>query len=76
VHQAPDERNFHIFYNLLAGASPEEKAKFKLTKAQDYAYTNKSGCFTAKGIEDELDYDRVKVPPSPVLLAPAPPNRA
>lgn len=35
--------------------------KLKLQSPQDYSYLNKSGCYVAKGIEDEDDYERVKV---------------
>lgn len=38
VLQAPDERNYHIFYCMLKGMSPEMKAKLGLGLAKDYSY--------------------------------------
>ncbi|CAF1532811.1 unnamed protein product, partial [Didymodactylos carnosus] len=42
VLQAKDERNYHIFYYVLAGLGNDEKTKLNLTKSQDYAYLNRS----------------------------------
>lgn len=36
--QAPDERNYHVFYCMLQGMAPEMKAKLGLGLASDYAY--------------------------------------
>jgi myosin heavy subunit len=38
--QAYGERNYHIFYEMLAGLPQEEKQKYSLKKAEDYAYLN------------------------------------
>lgn len=38
VSQSLDERNYHIFYCILAGLSPEDKAKLELTDASQYKY--------------------------------------
>ena len=41
VHQqAPGERNYHVFYEMLAGMSPAEKAKLGLFDAERYHYLN------------------------------------
>lgn len=36
--QAPDERNYHIFYCMLKGMAPEMKSKLGLGLATDYSY--------------------------------------
>ena len=40
VSQARDERNYHVFYCMLAGMSKEEKQKLDLAAANDYIYLN------------------------------------
>lgn len=36
--QAPDERNYHVFYCMLKGMAPEMKSKLGLGLATDYCY--------------------------------------
>lgn len=38
VSQSQDERNYHIFYCLLAGLSKEEKQRLELGDASQYRY--------------------------------------
>lgn len=38
VSQNPDERNYHIFYCLLAGLNKEDKRKLDLGDASEYRY--------------------------------------
>jgi myosin heavy subunit len=41
VFQGPSERNFHIFYQLCAGATDEMKAKYFLEPVENYRYLNR-----------------------------------
>ncbi|CAF3943400.1 unnamed protein product [Rotaria sp. Silwood2] len=54
VSQAREERNYHIFYCVLAGLGSEERNKLRLTKPMDYAYLNKSSpkCDTRNDAEE------------------------
>ncbi|CAF1183362.1 unnamed protein product [Rotaria sordida] len=54
VSQAKEERNYHIFYCVLAGLGNEERHKLRLTTVMDYAYLNKSSprCETRNDAED------------------------
>ena len=36
VHQNPGEENFHIFYYMMAGLSPEEQKKYHLGDPAKY----------------------------------------
>lgn len=38
MSQSADERNYHIFYCILAGLSHEEKSKLELGDASQYRY--------------------------------------
>ncbi|KAM3585942.1 class II myosin [Umbelopsis sp. WA50703] len=56
VGQIENERNFHIFYQLTKGASPEYQEQFGLQGPESYLYTSKSGCLDVDGIDDVQDY--------------------
>jgi len=59
VAQAEGERNYHIFYNLCAGASMDSafREKFRLSDPEDYHYLNQSGVTEVEGISDENDFE-------------------
>lgn len=50
--QTQDERNYHIFYQFLAGAPMEVRMKFNLKSTSDYKLTSSSGCDSIEGIND------------------------
>ncbi|SCU82078.1 LAFA_0C08944g1_1 [Lachancea sp. 'fantastica'] len=56
VFQPSVERNYHIFYQLMAGLSESEKSELKLTKVEDYHYLNQGGDYRIKGVDDAADY--------------------
>eukprot|EP00003_Mantamonas_plastica_P033766 TRINITY_DN989_c1_g1_i3.p1 TRINITY_DN989_c1_g1~~TRINITY_DN989_c1_g1_i3.p1 ORF type:complete len:1045 (-),score=440.19 TRINITY_DN989_c1_g1_i3:1406-4540(-) len=56
VGQIQGERNFHIFYQLVTGASQEEREAFQLYGAENYYYLAQSGCDTVPGIDDVKEF--------------------
>ncbi|KAL6450902.1 MYO2 Myosin-2 [Candida maltosa Xu316] len=56
VFQPETERNYHIFYQLIAGMSDSEKELFGLTTAEDYKYTNQGGMAKIDGINDAEEF--------------------
>ena len=40
-----EERTFHVFYQLLAGSTTEERDRFQLEDPSDYALLASSGCY-------------------------------
>jgi myosin-7 len=59
--QGPQERNYHVFYQLLAGASEAEKQALFLEAPESYAYLNKSGCIKLDGDPDRKHFERLKL---------------
>ncbi|TMS09760.1 Unconventional myosin-VIIa [Larimichthys crocea] len=58
-HQAPEERNYHMFYCMLAGITEEEKKTLNLGDATEYTFLNKGHCIRCDGRDDAKDYKRI-----------------
>ena len=54
VHQCTGERNFHIFYEMLAGATPEQRLAWSVGDRGpiDFRYLNTSGCVVVREHDD------------------------
>ncbi|KAH8240493.1 hypothetical protein KR038_007643 [Drosophila bunnanda] len=52
VTQAPGERNYHVFYELLGGLSEAERSKYGLLEADKYFYLNQGATDCASGRVD------------------------
>jgi myosin protein heavy chain len=55
VRQAPEERIFHIFYQLLMGASPEVKKQFLLTEVTKYTFVS-NGNIQLPNMDDRAEF--------------------
>ncbi len=60
VGQANDERNYHIFYCLLAGMGKEEKQKLELQDASKFYYLTQGGCITCEGRDDAAEFADIR----------------
>lgn len=58
AHQSTNERNFHVFYQLLRGAEAPLLARLKLSdNPKDYNYLNQSGCDTIDTMDDVFGWE-------------------
>merc|ERR1719331_145151 len=55
IRQADEERAFHIFYQLLAGTSAEEKKKYILEEPKNYTFLT-SGFVTVQNQDDAEEF--------------------
>uniref|UniRef100_A0AAY4CZC7 Myosin VIIAa n=1 Tax=Denticeps clupeoides TaxID=299321 RepID=A0AAY4CZC7_9TELE len=58
--QAQDERNYHIFYCMLKGMTPDQKKKLGLGKATDYTYLTIGKCTVCDGRDDQKEYSNIR----------------
>uniref|UniRef100_A0A8C9U8A8 Osteoclast-stimulating factor 1 n=1 Tax=Scleropages formosus TaxID=113540 RepID=A0A8C9U8A8_SCLFO len=56
VMRNPGERSFHIFYQLIEGASEEQKSSLGITSLDYYSYLNQSGSYKVDDINDRSDF--------------------
>ncbi|XP_068434504.1 unconventional myosin-XV [Clinocottus analis] len=59
VFQAKDERNYHIFYEMLAGLPSQQRQAFYLQEAETYYYLNQGGDCGITGKNDAEDFLRL-----------------
>ncbi|GAA5957892.1 hypothetical protein JCM10213_004622 [Rhodosporidiobolus nylandii] len=59
VYQPETERNYHIFYQLLAGAPSSERKNLGLLDAGSFVYLNQGGpaAFTIPGVDDAAEFE-------------------
>ncbi|KPI99696.1 Myosin-IXa [Papilio xuthus] len=58
--QGRNERNYHVFYYLLAGASEQEREQLHLLSVDKYNYLSKTGCSVVPGVDEQYEFSRLK----------------
>ncbi|KAI5294125.1 Myosin type-2 heavy chain 1 [Ascosphaera acerosa] len=56
VFQPLKERNYHIFYQLLAGATDEERERLGLLSVEDFEYMNQGNAPVIDGVDDKAEF--------------------
>lgn len=60
VFQPLKERNYHIFYQLVAGASDIEKQEWGLLPVEHFDYLNQGGSPIIDGVDDKADFEATR----------------
>ncbi len=56
IERQHGERSFHIFYQLIAGASDADRQAYKLREPAEYKYLSNSACFTVPLVNDAQEF--------------------
>lgn len=60
VFQPLKERNYHIFYQLVAGATPAEREELGLLPIEHFDYLNQGGYPVIDGVDDKAEFDATR----------------
>ena len=60
VFQPLKERNYHIFYQLVAGATSGEREELGLVPVEHFDYLNQGGAPEINGVDDKAEFDAIR----------------
>lgn len=60
VFQPLKERNYHIFYQLVAGASDAQRQELDILPIEQFEYLNQGNCPTIDGVDDKSEFEATK----------------
>ena len=60
VFQPLQERNYHIFYQLIAGATEEERQNLGLLPVDGFEYLNQGGDPLIEGVDDRAEFNATR----------------
>ncbi|KHJ33963.1 putative myosin class v myosin [Erysiphe necator] len=60
VFQPFKERNYHVFYQMLAGASESERQEWSLLPVDDFNYLNQGSSPSIDGVDDKAEFEALK----------------
>ncbi|OAQ85318.1 class V myosin [Purpureocillium lilacinum] len=60
VFQPLKERNYHIFYQLVAGASDKERQELDIHRVEQFEYLNQGDSPTIDGVDDKAEFEATK----------------
>ncbi|KAJ5953421.1 hypothetical protein N7454_000317 [Penicillium verhagenii] len=60
VFQPLKERNYHIFYQLVAGATDEERQELGILPVEEFEYLNQGGTPIIDGVDDKAEFDATR----------------
>ena len=60
VFQPLKERNYHIFYQLCAGATDAEREELKLKSVEEFSYLNQGSAPVIDGVDDKAEFDATR----------------
>lgn len=60
VFQPLKERNYHIFYQLVAGATEAEREQLGLLSVEEFDYLNQGATPTIDGVDDKAEFEATR----------------
>lgn len=60
VFQPLKERNYHIFYQLVAGATDAERQELSLLPVEEFDYLNQGNAPVIDGVDDKAEFEATK----------------